>query len=73
MLILERAVEAASVGLPVPSGTLRVLRIGVEDLEPEVHGRFDVVFSANELGHVDDPMLGIDRMQALLADCCGHR
>jgi len=68
MLILERAVEAALVRLPVQSGSRTVLRIGVEDLEPEVHGRFDVVFSANVLEHVDDPLLALDRMQAVLAD-----
>ncbi len=68
MLILQRAVNAALMGLPKPSGSLVIHPIGVEDLDPEVHGRFDVVLSANVLEHVHDPLLALDRMQAVLKD-----
>ena len=66
MLILQRAVEAALTELPLPSGSRVVHPIGVEDLDPGVHRLFDVVLSANVLEHVDDPLLALDRMQAIL-------
>jgi SAM-dependent methyltransferase len=67
MLILRRAVEIALAELPAPSGSRTILPIGVEDLDPVAHGLFDVVFSANVLEHVGDPVLALDRMQAVLA------
>ncbi len=67
MLVLQRAVEAALIELPLPSGSRIVHPIGVEDLDPGVHGLFDVVISANVLEHVSDPLLALDRMQAVLA------
>jgi SAM-dependent methyltransferase len=67
VLVLQRAVEAALAELPLPSGSRIVHPIGVEDLDPGVHGVFDVVLSANVLEHVRDPLLALDRMQAVLA------
>jgi SAM-dependent methyltransferase len=66
MLILQRAVDAALTSLFRPSESLVIHPIGVEDLDPEVHGRFDVVLYANVLEHVGDPLLALDRMQAVL-------
>ena len=68
MLLLQAAIDGALAGMPKPSGLGIVLPIGVEELDPNVHGRFPVVFSANVLEHVDDPALALDRMQAVLAD-----
>lgn len=68
MLILQKSVEAALGRLPEPSGSYAIHPIGVEDLDPDAHGRFEVVFSSNVLEHVEDPALALDRMQAVLAD-----
>lgn len=68
MLTLQKSVEVALEGLPEPSGSYAIRPIGVEDLDPDVHGLFSVVFSANVLEHVDNPALALDRMQAVLAD-----
>ncbi len=67
MLILQRAVEAAINEMQPLKGTRTVLPIGVEELDQEVHGLFDVVLSANVLEHVQEPLLALDRMQAVLA------
>jgi 2-polyprenyl-3-methyl-5-hydroxy-6-metoxy-1,4-benzoquinol methylase len=64
MLLLQRAIEAAVAALqPGPaSSNAPPLPIGVDDLDPAVHGRFDVVFSANVLEHVPDPISALERM-----------
>jgi len=68
LLLLQAAVDTALSAFPRPAGSRTVLNIGVEDLDPDVHGRFDVVFSANVLEHVEDPVLALGRMQAVVAD-----
>ncbi len=68
LVLLQGAVDAALTEFPTLAGSRTVLPIGVEDLDPDVHGHFGVVFSANVLEHVADPVLALDRMQAVLAN-----
>jgi hypothetical protein len=68
MLVIQQAVDAALESFPAPLGSRVTLPIGVESLDPAVHGRFALVFSANVLEHVEVPGLALDRMQALLSD-----
>lgn len=42
------------------------LRIGVDDLNPVIHGPFDVAFSVNVLEHVPDPLAALGRINAVL-------
>jgi 2-polyprenyl-3-methyl-5-hydroxy-6-metoxy-1,4-benzoquinol methylase len=67
MLLLQAAIDGALDGMPALSGSRTVLPIGVEDLDPDVHGRFALVLSANVLEHVADVELALDRMQSVLA------
>jgi SAM-dependent methyltransferase len=70
MLLLMRALNIAVAALqPVPAlSDAPPLPIDVDDLDPVVHGRFDVVFSANVLEHVPDPISALKRMQSVLAE-----
>jgi len=68
MGLLKAAIDGALAGMPKLFGSRTVLPIGVEDLDPDVHGRFILAFSANVLKHVDDPELALDRIQAVLED-----
>jgi tRNA (mo5U34)-methyltransferase len=56
------AEAAAALG----SGARRVDR-SVYDLDPEVDGRFDVVFVGSLLLHLRDPVLALDRVRAVCA------
>jgi SAM-dependent methyltransferase len=68
MQLLQRAVDAA-LGTLLPARDSRtMLPISLESLDPDVHGRFALAFSANVLEHVDDPELALDRIQAVLED-----
>ena len=44
------------------------LPIGIDDLDPSVHGRFEVVFSANVLELVPDLVSALERMQSVPAE-----
>ena len=69
MLILQAAVQQAAEQFEAPiRGTVTELRIGVEQLDPVVHGRFDIAFSANVLEHVQDPRVALDRIESVLGD-----
>ena len=70
MRLLQRAIEVTVAALQsgAASSDLSPLPIGVDDLDPAVHGRFDVVFSANVLEHVPDPISALERMQSVLAE-----
>ena len=63
----EHAVLAAGVGKVVGSSHV-LLTIGAADLDPAMHGRFDLVFSNNVLEHVDDLGAAIAGMHRVLAD-----
>ena len=69
MLILQAAVQQAAELFEAPvRGTVPELRIRVEQLDPEVHGRFDIAFSANVLEHVQYPLVALDRIASVLVD-----
>ena len=42
------------------------LPIGVESLDPEIHGQFDLIYSVNVLEHVDDWALALTRIHDCL-------
>lgn len=67
LLLLEELVLAASDRLiEGDEDSAPSLRIGVDDLDPAIHGPFDVAFSVNVLEHVPDPLAALNRMQAVL-------
>ena len=47
---------------------LRHLDIGVEELQRELHGSFDLIFSLNVLEHVADWRIALQRCTSVLAD-----
>lgn len=59
-------VGAARAALPSASAAPRHLPISVEDLDPEVHGRFDLVYSLNVLEHVPDWRVALDRTTGVM-------
>lgn len=63
-VLLEAAVELRPLGAVSPV----ILDLRVEELDPAVHGRFEVVFSVNVLEHVDDPTIALDQMQKMLTE-----
>ena len=71
LVFLQEIVSAAASDLrsssSYPAG-VEILTLGVDDLDPAIHGRFDVVFSANVLEHVPDPISALERMQSVLAE-----
>lgn len=44
------------------------LEIGVEDLDPTAHGRFDLIFSLNVLEHVADWRVALERCASVLGE-----
>jgi SAM-dependent methyltransferase len=71
LVVLQGVVCAAASDLRGDSSYqsgVTILQLGVDDLDPEVHGRFDVVFSANVLEHVPDPVSALELMQSVLAE-----
>ena len=46
----------------------RTAAIGAADLDPELHGRFDLIFSNNVLEHIDDPVAALHSMRRVLTD-----
>ncbi len=63
---LQDLIAASASEGGVPSEVVDTLSIGVEDLDAEVHGRFDIVFSVNVLEHVPDPAIALKLMQSVL-------
>ena len=63
----EHAALAANVAITVGSHH-DLLTIGAADLDPETHGRFDVIFSNNVLEHIVDPQEALRSMRGVLAD-----
>ena len=63
----EHATLAATVATTVGSHH-DLLTIGAADLDPEAHGRFDVIFSNNVLEHIDDPLEALRSMRGVLVD-----
>lgn len=54
---------------PVPGpGSLHRLDLGVDDLDPAVLGRFDLVFSANVIEHVPDPERALLHLQRFVTE-----
>lgn len=49
-------------------GSLRRLDLGVDDLDLDELGRFDLVFSANVIEHVPDPARALVHMQRFVTD-----
>lgn len=71
LVVLQGVVSAAASDLRSDAsgqGSVTILQIGVDDLNPAVHGRFDIVFSANVLEHVPDLVSALARMQSVLAE-----
>ena len=70
MRLLQQTIEATVAALRsgAASSDASPLPIGVDDLDPAVHGRFDVVFSANVLEHVPDPISALARMHSVLVE-----
>ena len=71
LVVLQEVISTAAADLQSDSSSqadLVILKLGVDDLDPAVHGRFDVVFSANVLEHVPDPISALERMQSVLAE-----
>ena len=70
MRLLQQTIEATVAALRsgAASSDASPLPIGVDDLDPASHGRFDVVFSANVLEHVPDPISALERMQSVLVE-----
>src|SRR5215510_1655747 len=50
-------------------GAAEVIAIDVDDLDPSVHGRFDVVFCGTLLVHLRDPVRALERMREV---CTGE-
>ncbi len=71
LVVLQDVVAAAAAELRGESDRqngIEILQLGVDDLDPAVHGCFDVVFSANVLEHVPDPVSALERMQSVLVE-----
>lgn len=51
----------------VDAADLKVLDIGVQDLDPAVHGKFDLIFSVNVLEHIPDLTSAFAGMRSVLA------
>ena len=71
LIVLQGVVSAAASDLredTTSQSGITILQFGVDDLDPAVHGRFDVVFSANVLEHVPDPVSALKRMQSVVAE-----
>ena len=69
LLILQQVLaEALAVIGGDEAADARILPIGVEDLDPAQHGRFDVVLSVNVLEHVPDPADALTRIRSVVAD-----
>lgn len=69
LLILQQVLaDALAVIGGEGAATARILPIGVEDLDPTQHGRFDVVLSVNVLEHVPDPVEALVRIRSVMAD-----
>lgn len=67
--VSQAAVQQAAEQFEAPmKGTVTDLRIGVEQLDPVVRGRFDIAFSTNVLEHVQDPRIALDRIESVLVD-----
>lgn len=63
---MTRLHRAVADQLPEVGGQ-EILGIGAEDLSPEVHGQFDIIFSANVLEHILDLDRAIPAMQSVMA------
>ncbi len=62
----EHAVLAAGVATVVGS-THALLTVGAGDLDPGVHGSYDLIFSNNVLEHIDDLPAALKAMSAVMA------
>lgn len=63
----EEAVDRACGPVEGP-GSLSRLGLGVDDLDPDALGRFDLVFSSNVLEHLPDPGRALVHLHRFVAD-----